>query len=155
MQEKFIENLNKASSMLKAADHMLYMTYPLVKDKRLLLKIMNEIHEVVLNTVNSILQFEYYNKNINLYKNARENFAVFRSRCAPRYNIQSEQIVKIMEIFELAEKHKQSPFEFVRNDKVVIMSNAIHTEVITIEKMKDFLFLAKDLLKKAEAVIKS
>jgi len=155
MPEKFIENLDKAAHLLQTADHMLYMTYPLVREKRLLLKILNEIYIVVLSTVNAILQYEYFYKRVNLYKNARENFSVFKNKCAPRYGIDSEQVGKVLEIFELAEKHKKSPFEFVRNNKVVIMTNALKTDTITIEKMKGFIFVSKDLLRKAETIIRA
>ena len=44
MPEKFIESLDKAVAILKTADHMLYMTYPLIREKRLLLKILNETY---------------------------------------------------------------------------------------------------------------
>jgi hypothetical protein len=155
MPEKYIENLNKAYVMLQTADHMLYMTYPLVKEKRLLLKILNEIYLVNLNIVNAILQYEYVHKRINLYHTAQENFAVFRSKCSLRYGITSEQVVKIAKIFELAEKHKTSPFEFVRNDKIVIMTNALKTDIITVETMKEFIILSRDLLRKAEEIIKA
>jgi hypothetical protein len=155
MIEKYIENLNKAASMLQTADHMLYMTYPLVKEKRLLLKILNETYLVVLSIVNAILQYEYVYKRVNLYKTAEENFSVFKNRCAPKYEISPGQVQKIKEIFDLAEKHKKSPFEFVRNNKVVIMTNALKTDTITVEKMKEFLILSKDILRKAETRIKS
>lgn len=155
MPEKFIENLDKASSILKTADHMLYMTYPLIKEKRLLLKILTEIYLVVLNIINAILQYEYFYKRIQLYKDARTNFEIFKQRCSPRYSISQEQIEKIKEIFDLTEKHKNSPFEFVRNDKIVIMTNALHTDTITIEKMKSFILLSKDLLRKAETIIRA
>jgi len=153
--EKFIENLNKAAKSLQTADHMLYMTYPLIKEKRLLLKILNEIYLVMLNIVNSILQYEYFYKRINLYKDAKENFSVFKNKCAPRYQIDTNQISQILEIFDLAEKHKKSPFEFVRNNKVVIMTNALKTDTITIDKMKSFILTSKDVLRKAETRIRS
>jgi len=153
MTEKYIENLNKAASMLQTADHMLYMTYPLIKEKRLLLKILNETYLVILSIVNAILQYEYVYKRINLYKTAEENFSVFKNKCAPKYEIAPEQVQKIKEIFDLAEKHKKSPFEFVRNNKVVIMTNALKTDTITVERMKEFLFLSKDILRKAETRI--
>lgn len=155
MDEKYIENLNKAASMLQTADHMLYMTYPLVKEKRLLLKILSEIYLVVLSIVNAILQYEYVYKRIQLYKSPLENFSVFKNKCAPRYEISPEQVQKIKEIFDLAEKHKTSPFEFVRNNKVVIMTNALKTDTITVEKMKEFIILSKDILRKAETRIRS
>lgn len=153
--EKYIENLNKAATMLQTADHMLYMTYPLIREKRLLLKILNETYLVVLNVVNSILQYEYVHKRINLYKSARENFSVFKNKCAERYSITPEQVQQVGLIFELAEKHKNSPFEFVRNNKVVIMTNALKTDTITVEKMKEFIILSKDILRKAETIIRS
>lgn len=155
MPEKYIENLDKAAKNLQTADHMLYMTYPLIKEKRLLLKILNEIYLVTLSIVNAILQYEYLYKRINLYKESEINLQTFRNKCAPRYSITSEQIEKVLEIFNLAEKHKKSPFEFVRNNKVVIMTNALKTDTITIEKMKDYILLSKDLLRKAETIIRS
>jgi len=155
MPEKFIESLDKASSVLKTADHMLYMTYPLIKEKRLLLKILNETYQAVLNIVNAILQYEYLYKRIQLYKSAKDNFSVFKNQCAPRFQISPEQVSKIREIFELIEKHKNSPFEFVRNDKVVIMTNALKTDTVTIEKMKSYILLTKDLLRKADTIIRN
>ncbi len=155
MPEKFIENLDKASRVLQTADHMLYMTYPLIKEKRLLLKILDETYIAFLNIVNAILQYEYLYKRVQLYSSARDNFSVFKNKCAPKYNISPQQIEKILEIFNLTEKHKKSPFEFVRNDKIVIMTNAFKTDTVTVEKMKDFILIAKDILRKAETIIRS
>lgn len=155
MPEKFIENLDKAAVVLKTADHMLYMTYPLIREKRLLLKILSEIYFSILNTINAILQYEYLYKRIQLFNNARDNFIIFQQKCAPRYRISPEQMEKIKEIFDLTEKHKNSPFEFVRGNKIVIMSNALKTDIITVEKMKTYVLTAKDLLRKAETIIRN
>lgn len=141
--------------MLQTADHMLYMTYPLIREKRLLLKILNEIYLVILNVVNSILQYEYVHKRINLYRSTKENLSVFKNKCGGRYGITPEQISQIELVFELAEKHKNSPFEFVRNNKIVIMTNALKTDTITVEKIKEFVILSKDILRKAETIIRS
>lgn len=151
--EKFIENLDRASKLLQTADHLLYITYPIVKEKRLLLKILNEVNVVVMSIINAILQYEYLYKRIDLYKDAKVNFQVFKDKCAPRFKIDRVQIAKILEIFNLAEKHKKSPFEFVKDDKVVIMTNSFKTDIITTEKMKEYIFISKDLLRKAELVI--
>ena len=62
---------------------------------------------------------------------------------------------KLIEIIQLAEKHKKSPFEFVRNDKIVIMSDGMQTDTITLEKIKSFLIETKDFLRKANQKIKS
>jgi len=151
--EKFTQGLNKASNILKIADHMLYVTYPLIKEKRLLLKILTEIYLSVLNIINSILQYEYLHKNIQLFKDSKTNFTIFMQRCVPKYKISLKELEKIKEIFNLAEKHKNSPFEFVRNEKVVIMTNTLKTSTITIEQIKLYLIVAKNLLRKAETII--
>ena len=153
--EKFIEYLNKSQRSLILADHVVYVTFPLIKDKRLMFKALNEIYNSLLDSINAILQYEYFYKRIQLYRDAKTNFRTFTEQCASRYNLGEAQIRKIIEIFKLMEKPKASPFEFIRDDKIVIMSDNLHTESITLEKLKDFLLQAKDILRKAENTIKN
>ncbi len=154
MVEKFVEYLSKASQLLHRADHMLYMTYPLVKDKRLLLKIIEDLGEAMVSMINSVLQYDYLYKRIELYKNARENFETFRQNCAPRYGITSEEVNKITELLKIMQRHRESPMEFMKKDHLVIMSNnSARTEVITVDKIKEFLLVAKDVLGKVERKI--
>lgn len=151
--EKFLDSLESADRTLRTADHMTYITFPLIKDKRLLIKILSEIYSSVLNIINAILQYEYFYKRIVLYQDAGMNFKTFRERCAARFGISQENIGKVVNLFEVIEKHKQSPLEFVRKDKFVIMSDNAHTDTVTTENLKEFLILAKDMLKKANSVI--
>lgn len=154
IQEKFLESLEYAQRSLQIADHMTYITFPLIKEKRLLLKVLSELSSTILNTINAILQFEYYWKRVQLYHDARANFETFK-RVSVRYNISQEQLVRITEILTLAEKHKKSPFEFIKNDKIVIMSDSMAPSFLTLEKIKIFLFETKSMLKKAEQKIKA
>lgn len=151
--EKYTESLQKAIKSLQVADHMAYVTYPLIKDKRLLLKILDNLYEAILHTINSILQYDYLWKKVQLYKDAKSNFQVFKHKCAPRYQINKEQISEILEILSLVEKHKKSPLEFQRKDKVVIMSDNLRTNVIDIEKIKSYLTTSKRLLERANSGI--
>jgi len=152
--EKYQDSLEIAQKALQTADHMTYITFPLVKEKRLLLKVLSELSISILNTINSILQYEYYHKRIQIYKDARDNFQTFKNISA-QYSLSQEQVKKLIEIIQLAEKHKKSPFEFVRNDKIVIMSDGMQTDTITLEKIKSFLIETKDFLRKANQKIKS
>jgi len=153
MTEKFIESLGTAQKALQTADHMTYITFPLVKEKRLLLKVLSELSISILSTINSILQFEYYHKRIQIYKDARDNFQTFKE-ISIRYGINPEQLRKLVEIMTLAEKHKRSPFEFVREDKIVIMSDGMQTETLNLDKIKSYLIETKDFLRKASIKIK-
>lgn len=148
--EKFLENISKAEKTLQTVDHMIYVTFPLIKDKRLILKVLQEIKNSVTNCISAILQYEYLFKRISLYKNPKANFKTFVEKCAPRYNISNNQIKLILELFDFAEKHKSSPFEFIKDEKVVIMSKEMQPKILTVEKTKEFLIAAQDILKKAQ-----
>ncbi len=148
--EKFLENLAIAEKNIYSADHMIYITFPLIKDKRLLIKIIHELKDAITACITSILQREYVYKRISLYKNPRENFRTFTEKCAPRYKVTNDEIKLILELFDFVEKHKESPFEFIKDDRVVILSNSLKPKMLTTEKTKEFLILAKNLLKKTK-----
>ena len=148
--EKFLENVYSAEKNLKTVDHMVYVTFPLIKDKRLLLKIIQEIKNVIINCINSILQYEYLYKRINLFRDSRENFKTFSEKCAPRYGMTREEIKLIRELFDFVERHKESPFEFIKDEKVIILSENMRTTTLSLEKTKEFLVMAKDILRKTK-----
>ena len=49
------EYLEDAIKSLQIADHMTYVTYPLIKDEKLLLKILKEINKCVVNCIKVIV----------------------------------------------------------------------------------------------------
>ena len=151
--EKFIEYIRTAEEKIQNTDHMIYVTFPLIKDKRLLLKILSEINLIILNLLNAILQYEYILKKIKLSKDARINLKIFIEQCAPHYKISDAEIKLILEVLELGEKHKKSPFEFIKEEKVVILSENLNPSIVTIEKAKEFILLCRSLLKKTREKI--
>ncbi len=153
--EKFLEHLEESGKKISTADHLLYVTFPLVKEKRLLLKILEEINQGVISCLNSILQYEYLFKKIKLYSEPKQNFEVFKQKCAPRFSITQNEIKSIVELFEIVKAHKKSPFEFVRDEKIVILSDDMKQKIINLEKAKEFLASAKSVLEKTKKVLKS
>jgi len=152
--EKFQENLAQAIKNLQIADHMAYVTYPLVNDRRLLLKIFDEIYKSIIGCINTILNYEYLYKRIRLYKENNSNMQTFMNKCAKNYELTNEQIKKIKEILELNKQHKQSAMEFIKKDKIVILSDNLGTQTIDIQKIKAYLLLAKELLMKTNNKVK-
>lgn len=151
--EKFFENLEKSEKILLTASHLLYVTYPLVRDKKLLLKILSEIKNGIASCMNAVLQYEYLYGRVRLSSDPKINFKKFVEKCCPRYNITEIEIKRLLKIFEIVEKHKASPFEFMKEDKIVILSDNMNSETITLEKVKDFFDSAKTILQKAKNTI--
>lgn len=152
--EKFFENIENAEKNLRSIDHIVYVTFPLIKDKRLLLKVMHETRGILINCITAILQYEYMHKRINLSQNSQENFKVFTDKCSINYGINRHEIGLIIELFDFVEKHKMSPFEFVKGDKIIMLSESLKPTTITLDKIKEFLILAKEVLKKTKGGIK-
>jgi len=153
--EKFQQNLEEAIKALQIADHMTYVTFPLVNEQRLLLKIFDEIYKSIIGSINAILNYEYMYKRIKLYTDNGENIRTFANKCAKTYNLNNEQTKKILEILELNKKHKQSAMEFVKKNKVVILSDNLGTQTLDIQKIKEYLILAKELLMHVNNKIKN
>jgi len=152
--EKFQENLKEAIKSLQIADHMTYVTFPLVNEKRLILKIFDEIYKSIINCINAILNYEYLYKRIRLYQDNNDNLQTFIDKCAKNYDLNNEQIKKIKEIININKQHRKSAMEFVKKDKIVILSDSLSTQLLDIQIIKEYLLLAKELLMKINLKIK-
>jgi len=146
--EKWTENLAKAKYHFKIAENMTYITFSLLKENRLIIKILNELYESSNYLITALLQYEYSLKRINLYKDPLSNLKVFQDKVAPKY-FNAEDSRKLVRIFELQKKHKLSPVEFVRRDKFVMLLGDKY-ETLTILEIKEFLSILKKLLAKTE-----
>ncbi len=151
--------LDKTEKSLRMSDHMIYITYPLIKENRLLKKIIEDLYQIANNIINAILQYEHMYKRINLDPNKNQdqedNFNLFKNKCADRFNITNQEIQELEELFKLMNKHKESSFEFSRKNKLVIMSDNLKTESINLEKLKKYLNILKIILKKTKNKIEN
>ena len=154
MNEKHQENLKNAIKNLQIADHMTYVTFPLVKDKRLFLKIFDNIYKAIIECINAILNYEFLYKRIKIYSNLNKNIETFIDKCAKKYFLTNGQIKKIKKIILINKQHKQSAIEFVRQDKIIIMSDSLGIQTLTLQEIKEYLLLAKELLMNTKNKIK-
>jgi len=149
-QEKYKEKIALAIKNMKIADHITYVTYPVIKDKRLLLKSLDSVYDSIAGIINAILYYDYIWKRIELHKDPKINFDTFLGKCSPRLELGTEEIRDILELFATVESHRKSPLEFMRKDKIVIMSTSLRTSIIDLERVKKYLNLSKRMLEKAK-----
>ncbi|MCX6746961.1 MAG: hypothetical protein NTU63_02380 [Candidatus Pacearchaeota archaeon] len=153
--EKFLENLQEAEKTIRIVDHIVYVTFPLVKDKKILIKMLLETKKAIANCINSALQYEYLYKRISLSKDPKINFDTFIKKCSLRFGITREETILIVHLFDLVKKHEESTMEFIKNGKIIILSDDLNPEIITLEKTKEFLNLAKQILRKTMKKIRT
>jgi len=151
--EKFLENLQEAERILHNSDHLIYVSFPLIKDKNLLIKTILQTKKAVALCINAMLQYEYLYKRIKLYSDPKSNMSTFKEKVATRYSITPQEIQVIIDLFDLTEKHKKSSMEFVRKEKIVIISGEMELKSVDIQKTKEFLKIAQAVLEKIKTKI--
>lgn len=145
--EKYEELREIARKKLQIADHMLTMTYPMVKDPKLLLAVMENIFLALTNSVGSLLHYERTYKRVPPFQDTFvSKFNVFKQKCIQRYNIDPELVLMVQEIKEIIMQHKKSPVEFTRNDSFVICSEDYRMKTISLEKMRNYISKSKSFI---------
>ena len=136
--ERYEELRDIARKKIKVADYMLTMTYPMIKDPKLLLAVMENVFLALTNSVGSLLHYERVFKRVPPFQDTFvSKFSTFK-KCSKRYNIDETQIMMINEIKEIILQHKKSSVEFTRNDSFIICSDDYHMKTITLEKLLSF-----------------
>jgi hypothetical protein len=142
------EDYENAVKILQIADHMAYITYPIINEKRLLLKVIEEIHKCLNLIITIAIKLENQkNKNMIISTNPELNFQTFLN-LSKKYEISEKAIQLTSEIFQLYQKHKQSSMEFPKQNKIIILSDNLTVEFLEINKIKEYLTIAKEILLK-------
>lgn len=144
--EKMGNDLIEAERLVRLADHVSFVTFPVVKDAKLLARALENLHRGIVLIISGILKFEYLYKRINLTKDHSRNLEIFYGKCASRYGLDEGDVKLIKEIFFLAKKHRESGFEFSKFGKVVILDDNYGVFELDSRKMKEFIDLSEKLL---------
>jgi len=160
--EQFQLLREKAKNKLIIADHMLTMTYPLVKDTKLLLVIMENLFLALTYAMSSVLYYEKLFKRIPAFTdNFESKFNIFKERCVHKYEIDKGYLTLLQNIKNLMVEHKKSPIEFERKGKFVICSDSYRLRTITtnqikeyISKTKEFIHLSTHIVSKNEEIFR-
>jgi hypothetical protein len=152
MEQKYLTSLENAQKSLKIADHLAYVTYPMIKENKLFLQIISELSICTVYAINAVLQYEYYFKRITLFTDTDANLETFREQCVKRYGFTDNEVKILFEIMRLAKAHKNSPMEFVKDKNIVIMSDGMRTDTINIDKIKVMIATIKSVIGKSKTV---
>jgi hypothetical protein len=151
--EKFQESRQNALKYLKTADHMVSVTYNVIKDTKLLVAILENLNLALQETMNSILYYDRMFKKIPPYQDTFESsYNMFRLKCARHYNLDSEYITTIAEVKEMLDEHRKAPVEFIKNDKFVICNESYRMKALSIIDIKKYVARAKLFIQEANII---
>ncbi len=154
--EQFQESNLKAKKHLQTADHILSMTYPLIKDPKILLTVLDNINKSFQCMMDTVLQYDRLYKRIPIYADKfEEKYLIFKQKSGARYNFDPDFLEMAREIKETMQAHKKSPVEFARKNKFVICDDKYQTKTIEETSLKIYIAKAKLYHKIVQNVFKN
>ncbi len=152
--ERFQEYRQQARQHLKNADHLVTMTYPMVRDNKLLLPAAENLTDALNLSVLSVLSYELLHGRIKPFSEEQESsFRTFSTDVANRYRIDKNYIKLITDLNELVRLHKKSAVEFSRKDKFVIASETYKMIELSEASLKDDLGRARRFIESMEIIV--
>jgi len=146
--------LTKAQHYAKLANHILKITYPVVKEPKVLLLALENTFLASTNIIAAILYFERSTKTIPPFHDSfNSKLHVFSEKIAKTKGFSIEEYSYIEKIRDLLLFQKKSPVEFTRNEDFVLCSDEYDIEKITFEDTTKYLHKTTSLIKKIEMMI--
>ncbi|MEW6062748.1 MAG: hypothetical protein AB1571_00025 [Nanoarchaeota archaeon] len=153
--EKFQEHALLAKRAFQTADHLAYVTYPLLKEVKLIITITENLYIAAANLMDTVLEYDRLYKRIDPLVNDFEiRFDVFKNDCAKRHNINMEFAGLILELRNVINSHKKSPMEFTKGDKFIIASQNYQLKTLTIDSIKNYVSKVRDFSAKVDSITK-
>jgi hypothetical protein len=135
--------MNQIEKHIQVADHMMTITYPMVKDSKLLLNILDNIGKAMLAAIDQFLAKERMAKRIPPYGSTTQAKLLALHKHAKTYGIQQKDISMLQEILSILEKREKAPIEFRRKEQFVICSETYDIDMLSEKKVKAILQQAK------------
>ena len=123
----------QSEEKLKIADHLIGTTYPLVREPKLLVSVIENISQSLDLAMASLLDYEKSFIKIPSYSEDFESrLEVFRRKVATKYGIENDVLNFIVDLRRILDGHKKSSVEFTRKEKLVITDNNFNMETLAI-----------------------
>jgi hypothetical protein len=144
--KKFLDEMIEAEKLWRAGDYLACVTYPVVKDEKLLLRALENVHKSAVLGISTMLKFEYIHKRISLSQDTGKNLEIFFKSCSGKLGLNEGDCIALKELLTLGKRQKESGFEFSRKGKAVILDGNLVSYELKIDKIKEFLRLERRLI---------
>jgi len=151
--ERFLQLVKEANRAFETADHLAYVTYPLVNDNKLIISIAENLFKALSTGMEAILYYDrLYKRIMHLPTDFNSKLEVFKQNSIHRYNIGREIVQVMNELAEVVDARNKSSVEFQRRNKFIICSNDYKLKTLTINKIKEQINLSKPFMNKLNIV---
>lgn len=145
--EQYQELREKARKNVQVADHMLTMSYPMLKDSKILLSVATNLLQATENALTAVLEYERLFKRIPPYHETLQGkIDVFRDKVMRNYGFDQKGLKLATDLKEILGAHKESPVEFSRKDKFVIANDNYEMRTLSTNDLKKYIDETKQFI---------
>ena len=151
--ETFTHYATEATTSFQRADHLTYVTYPLINDPKLLPTIIDLLHKAIHHAIAAFLSYDAYYKRIPEFPTQQaQQLHTFKYHTVPRYGLPKDLALLINHLDDYVAKRQQSPLEFSRKDKYVIASRTYRIQTLNIDTIKKHVNQTRSFIQKLNEV---
>ncbi len=147
MSERYQELLDVAKKEIELADHLLYVTYPMIKETKFMLAISEHVIKAANLALHALLEFERTYKRIEPFST---NFAVmistYRNKVEQFYNFDQKFYRLLNKLQEIQRVGTESMMRFKRGEKYVLANQDYKLTTIDFESVKRYSNLTKNFV---------
>ena len=151
LYNKFMEDILRtvkiATKAFHTADHLAYVSYPLLKDNKLLLAITQNLYLAGVNGLDAVLHYERMYKRLNIIPiDVESKILLFETKIESKINVPGVSKV-IKDLRFITRHHRDSKMEFSRKEKFIICSEDYSMmKTIDIEMLKTYIVVMRSFI---------
>src|SRR3989344_1838480 len=146
----------EATRAFKIADHLIYVTFPLLNDQRLFATVAEKLKEALDKGMRAVLEFDYLYKRIQFVPaEFQTRVSLFQQYAPKKYGFGSMSFTTMQEVEEIVSRRRESPIEFIRRDRLVIASADYRLKTVNLDKMKNLVQNTKTFISKVNEIIQT
>lgn len=154
VMQKCTEALKKANHYAKLSGHILRVTYPVVKEPKVLLLSLENTFLASTNAIAALLYAERSRKAIPPFHDSfNSKYHIFTEKLSKTKGFSIEEYSYIEKMRDLLLFQKKSPVEFTRDEDFILCSDEYDIQKVTITDTTEYLTKTTKLIKKIEMMI--
>jgi len=147
--ERHDECIRKAKQSITVAEHVLKVTYPLVKESKLLLSTLEQIHNAHIALMQGVLTYEREMRTIPpFHTNFESMWNVISLRLEKKYSPTGKELQLLKTVEQTIKFHKDSAVAFERKGDFILASDEYVIQKITSEFVAEILRNTQHLVTK-------
>ncbi len=152
--ENYHELINKAQKEIDSSDHLLFVTYNIVKDSKFVFSVTNQLIDAVKYALEALLEFERKSKLIEPYPK-QFNFMVetFKKKVAERREFEEKTLIFLNKLVSMEQTIDSSSLNFRRGDTYVLADEDFGTQSIELQTIKSYFSSAQEFVSKVGDII--